>query len=247
MMLNEQVALVTGGSRGIGRAIALELAGAGAKVVVNYAGHADQAAETVKRIGEIGGEGFSVQGDVSQAADVERLVKTAVERYGKIDILVNNAGITRDALLLRLKEADWEAVLATNLKGVFLCTKAVSKDMLKQRSGVIVNISSVVGLAGNAGQANYAAAKAGVIGFTKATAKEFAPRGVRVNAVAPGYIATEMTDILAEDLQAALLRTIPLGRLGKPEDIAQTVHFLASPAASYITGQTFCVDGGMVI
>ena len=188
MMLNDCVAIVTGSGRGIGRAIALELAVAGAKVVVNYAGRVDKAEETVKLIREAGGECLAVQADVSQTADVDRLIKTVLDHFGKIDILVNNAGITRDSLLLRMKEADWDAVLATNLKGVFLCTKAVSKGMLKQRSGVIVNISSDVGLSGNAGQANYAAAKAGIIGFSKSIAKEFASRGIRVNAVAPGYI-----------------------------------------------------------
>ncbi len=247
MMLNDSVAIVTGSGRGIGRAIALELAVAGAKVVVNYAGRADKAEETVKIIREAGGEGLAVQADVSQTADVDRLIKTTLDHFGKIDILVNNAGITRDSLLLRMKEADWDAVLATNLKGVFLCTKAVSKGMLKQRSGVIVNISSVVGLSGNAGQANYAAAKAGIIGFSKSIAKEFASRGIRVNAVAPGYITTDMTEALAEGTQTEVLRAIPLGRLGKPEDVAKVVRFLVSPEASYITGQTLCVDGGMEI
>lgn len=245
MMLNENVAIVTGGARGIGRAIALELAKAGARVVVNYAGRADKAKETVALIREAGGEGVAVQADVSQASDVDRLVQTTIEHYGKIDILVNNAGITRDTLLLRMKEADWDAVLDTNLKGVFLCTKAVSKGMLKQRSGAIVNISSVVGLSGNAGQANYAAAKAGIIGFTKSIAKEFAPRGIRVNAVAPGYIFTDMTETLAQEVRDEILRGIPLGRVGSPEDIARVVRFLASPEAVYITGQTLCVDGGM--
>lgn len=247
MMLNDSVAIVTGSGRGIGRAIALELAGAGAKVVINYAGRSDKAEETVELIRAAGGESLAVQADVSQAADVERLIQTTLDHFGKINILINNAGITRDSLLLRMKEADWDAVLATNLKGVFLCTKAVSKGMLKQRSGVIVNISSVVGLAGNAGQANYAAAKAGVIGFSKSIAKEFAPRGIRVNVVAPGYIITDMTETLAEGVQSEILREIPLGRLGKPEDVAKVVRFLASPEASYITGQTFCVDGGMDI
>lgn len=247
MVLNDSVAIVTGSGRGIGRAIALELAVAGAKVVVNYAGRVDKAEETVRLIREAGGECLAVQADVSQTTEVDRLIKTTLDHFGKIDILVNNAGITRDSLLLRMKEADWDAVLATNLKGVFLCTKAVSKGMLKQRSGVIVNISSVVGLSGNAGQANYAAAKAGIIGFSKSIAKEFAARGIRVNAVAPGYISTDMTETLAEGMQAEVLRAIPLGRLGKPEDVAKLVRFLVSPEASYITGQTLCVDGGMEI
>lgn len=247
MVLNDSVAIVTGSGRGIGRAIALELAVAGAKVVVNYAGRVDKAEETVELIREAGGECLAVQADVSQTADVDRLIKTTLDHFGKIDILINNAGITRDSLLLRMKEADWDAVLATNLKGVFLCTKAVSKGMLKQRSGVIVNISSVVGLSGNAGQANYAAAKAGIIGFSKSIAKEFAARGIRVNAVAPGYISTDMTETLAEGMHSEVLRAIPLGRLGKPEDVAKVVRFLVSPEASYITGQTLCVDGGMEI
>ncbi|HEY8875406.1 MAG TPA: 3-oxoacyl-[acyl-carrier-protein] reductase [Desulfosporosinus sp.] len=247
MMLNDSVAIVTGSGRGIGRAIALELATAGAKVVVNYAGRVDKAEETVKLIREAGGECIAVQADVSQTADVDRLIKTTIDHFGKINILINNAGITRDSLLLRMKEADWDAVLATNLKGVFLCTKAVSKGMLKQRSGVIVNISSVVGLSGNAGQANYAAAKAGIIGFSKSIAKEFASRGIRVNSVAPGYITTDMTETLADGMQTEVLRSIPLGRLGTPEDVAKVVRFLVSPEASYITGQTLCVDGGMEI
>lgn len=245
MMLNDSVAIVTGGSRGIGRAIALELASVGVKVVVNFAGRSDKAEETVELIRQAGGESLAVQADVSQSSDVDRLIKTTLEHFGKIDILVNNAGITRDSLLLRMKEADWDAVLSTNLKGVFLCTKAVSKSMLKQRSGVIVNISSVVGLAGNAGQANYSAAKAGVIGFTKSTAKEFASRGIRVNAVAPGYIFTDMTEILAEGVQNEITRAIPLGRIGNPEDVAKVVSFLVSPDSAYMTGQTLSVDGGM--
>lgn len=247
MLLNDSVAIVTGGARGIGSAIALELARAGAKVVVNYAGRADKAEETVQLIREAGSEGIAVQADISQAADVERLVKTAAGAFGKVDILVNNAGITRDNLILRMKEADWDAVLDTNLKGMFLCTKAVSKGMLKQRSGAIVNISSVVGVTGNAGQANYAAAKAGVLGFTKSIAKELAPRGIRVNAVAPGYILTDMTGTLAEEVKNQILGEIPLSRIGDPEEVAQAVLFLVSPAAAYITGQTLCVDGGMVM
>ncbi|MDQ7094721.1 3-oxoacyl-[acyl-carrier-protein] reductase [Desulfosporosinus sp. PR] len=245
MVLNESVAIVTGSGRGIGRAIALELAAAGVKVVVNYAGRSEKAEETVSMIREAGGEGIAVQADVSQAAEVDRLVQTALDHFGKIDILVNNAGITRDGLLLRMKEADWDAVLSTNLKGVFLCTKAVSKGMLKQRSGAIVNISSVVGLSGNAGQANYAAAKAGIIGFSKSTAKELASRGIRVNVVAPGYICTDMTETLPEGVQHEISQRIPLSRLGRPEDVAKVVRFLVSPESAYITGQVVCVDGGM--
>ncbi|EHL06247.1 3-oxoacyl-[acyl-carrier-protein] reductase [Desulfitobacterium hafniense DP7] len=247
MLLNNSVAIVTGGSRGIGRAIALELARAGAKVVVNYAGHGEKAEETLSLIQEAGGEALAVQADVSQVEDVERLIQTTLKTYGKIDILVNNAGITRDTLLLRMKETDWDAVLDTNLKGVFLCTKAVSKSMMKQRSGAIINISSVVGITGNAGQANYAAAKAGIIGFTKSIAKELGSRGIRVNAVAPGYISTDMTESLGEEVREQVMTQIPLGRMGQPEDIAKTVVFLASPAASYITGQTLAVDGGMAM
>ena len=245
MVLNDCVAIVTGSGRGIGRSIAMELASAGAKVVVNYAGRSDKAEETVELIRQAGGESLAVQADVSQEADVKRLIQTTLDHYGKIDILVNNAGITRDTLLLRMKETEWDAVLDTNLKGVFLCTKAVSKGMLKQRSGVVVNISSVVGLSGNAGQANYAAAKAGVIGFSKSVAKEFASRGVRVNVVAPGYISTDMTETLPEGVRNEILSGIPLGRIGRPEDVAKVVRFLVSPEASYITGQTVCVDGGM--
>lgn len=247
MMLKDSVAVVTGSARGIGRAIALELAAAGVKVVVNYAGRSDKAEETVALIRSAGAESMAVQADVSRQEDVDRLINTTLEHFGRIDILVNNAGITRDTLLLRMKETDWDAVMATNLKGVFLCTKGVSKGMLKQRSGVIINISSVVGLSGNAGQANYAAAKAGIIGFTKSVAREFASRGIRVNAVAPGYIFTDMTGTLPEGTQSEILKGIPLGRIGQPEDVAKAVRFLASPEASYITGQTLSVDGGMAM
>lgn len=247
MMLKDSVAVVTGSARGIGRAIALELAAAGVKVVVNYAGRSDKAEETVALIRSAGAESIAVQADVSRQEDVDRLINTTLEHFGRIDILVNNAGITRDTLLLRMKETDWDAVMATNLKGVFLCTKGVSKGMLKQRSGVIINISSVVGLSGNAGQANYAAAKAGIIGFTKSVAREFASRGIRVNAVAPGYIFTDMTGTLPEGTQSEILKGIPLGRIGQPEDVAKAVRFLVSPEASYITGQTLSVDGGMAM
>ncbi len=247
MMLEEKVGIVTGASRGLGRAAALALAGAGAKVVVNYAGSADKAEEVVGIIRSQGGSAVPVQADVSKAADVEKLVSSCLESFGRVDILVNNAGITRDTLLLRMKEEDWDAVLDTNLKGVFLTTKAVSKPMMKQRYGRIINLASVVGLTGNAGQSNYAAAKAGIIGFTKSMAKELGSRNITVNAIAPGFIQTDMTDKLGEDVRNKMLGDIPLGRLGIPEDVAKVVVFLASDGANYITGQTINVDGGMVM
>lgn len=247
MHLDNQVALVTGASRGIGRATALELARAGAKVVLNYAGNAKAAQETFDAIQALGGEAILAQADVADAAQVEELVKKAVDAFGRIDILVNNAGITRDTLLMRMKESDWDAVLNTNLKGVFLCTKAVSRLMMKQKSGRIINMTSVVGLTGNAGQANYAAAKAGVIGFSKSMAKELGSRGITVNSIAPGFIATDMTEVLPAAVKEQMNANIPLGRPGLPEDVAKAVLFLASDAAAYITGQTINVDGGMVM
>lgn len=245
--LKDNVAVVTGGSRGIGRAISATLAAAGATVVVNYQQNAVAADETVAAITAGGGAAISVQADVSRAEDVERLFKTVIERYGKVDILVNNAGITRDTLLLRMKEDDFDVVIDTNLRGVYLCTKAALRPMTRARSGRIINITSVVGLIGNAGQSNYAAAKAGIIGFTRAVAREMASRGITVNAVAPGYIETELTAGLGDQVRAAILETIPLGRLGTPQDVANLVCFLASDAAAYITGQTLTVDGGMVM
>jgi 3-oxoacyl-[acyl-carrier protein] reductase len=247
MLLVEKTALVTGASRGIGRAAALELAKAGAKVAVNFAGNRAAAEEVVSLIEAAGGQAMLVQADVGNAADVEAMVKAVVERFGKIDILVNNAGITRDNLIMRMKEEDWDAVIHTNLKGIFNCTKAVSKLMMKQRYGRIINMASVVGVMGNAGQANYAAAKAGVIGFTKSMAKELASRNITVNAVAPGYISTDMTANLPEQARLDLQSQIPLQRLGTPEDVATAVLFLVSPGADYITGQTLHVDGGMVM
>ncbi|MGP1586354.1 MAG: 3-oxoacyl-[acyl-carrier-protein] reductase [Schwartzia sp. (in: firmicutes)] len=247
MLLDGRYALVTGASRGIGRAVALALAAEGASVALNFAGNV-AAAEAVK--GEIersGGKALLVPADVSNETAVEDMVKTVAETFGGIDILVNNAGITRDGLLLRMKEADWDAVLDTNLKGVFLCAKAVSKLMMKKRYGRIVNMASVVGLVGNASQANYAAAKAGVIGFTKAMAKEMASRGITVNAIAPGFIHSDMTDVLPDKVKEAMLAGIPLGRAGEPDDVAKAALFLAADQAAYITGQVLQVDGGMVM
>ena len=243
--LKDKVALVTGASRGIGKATAIALATEGAKVVVNYGRNSEAADTVVAEITEAGGEAIAIGADVSQAEAVDEMVNTIKDKWGRIDVLVNNAGITRDTLMLRMKLEDWQAVINLNLTGVFLCCKAVSKIMLKQRSGTIINISSVAGEMGNPGQANYSAAKAGVIGLTKTLAKEFAPRGVTVNAVAPGFIETDMTkDLKADDI----LKLIPLGRYGKPEEIAGMIRFLAAdPASKYITGQVFNVNGGMVI
>jgi 3-oxoacyl-[acyl-carrier protein] reductase len=245
-MLTGKVAIVTGGSRGIGRAISLRLARAGADVAVVFAGNREKAEAVVSEIQEMGRRSLAIQADVSQAEQVDAMVKQVIEEFGRIDILVNNAGITRDNLLLRLKEEDWDAVMSTNLKGVFLCTKAVTRQMMKQRFGRIINISSVVGLIGNPGQANYVAAKAGVIGLTKTAARELASRGITVNAIAPGFIETDMTAVLGEETREQMLGQIPLGRFGSAEDVAGAVAFLASDDAAYITGQTLNVDGGMV-
>ena len=244
--LDGQVAVITGASRGIGRAVAIALAAAGAQVVVNYARSGTAAEAVVAQIVAEGGSAIAIQADVSQADQVDALINGTVEKLGRVDILVNNAGITRDTLLLRMKPEDWQAVIDLNLTGVFLCTRAVAKLMLKQRSGRIINIASVAGQMGNPGQANYSAAKAGVIGFTKTVAKELASRGVTANAVAPGFIETDMTGDLSNTDD--ILKYIPLGRFGQPEDIAGMVRFLAAdPAAAYITGQVFNVDGGMVM
>lgn len=247
MKLEGKKALVTGASRGIGRAIALALAAEGADVAVNYAGSEAAAKAVAAEIEAMGRKAIVIQADISSHEKSAEMIDQVVKEFGRIDILVNNAGITRDGLLMRMKEEDWDAVLTTNLKGVFNCTKSAVKYMMKQKSGKIVSISSVVGLMGNAGQANYAAAKAGVIGFTKAVAKEVAARGINVNAVAPGFIKTDMTSVLSEKVVENLVAGIPLSRLGESEDIAKAVVFLVSDDANYITGQTLHVDGGMVM
>ena len=245
--LTGKVALVTGASRGIGRAIALKLSDAGAKVAVNFAGNLAKAEEVKAEIESRGGEVILVQGNVDNLEVVNDIVKKIVETWGTVDILINNAGITRDNLLLKMSEKDFEDVIATNLKGVFNCTKAVTRIMMKQRSGKIVNMASVVGLTGNAGQANYAAAKAGIIGLTKSVAKELAARGVTVNAIAPGFIETDMTAKLSDKIKEETLNQIPLGKFGKPEDVANLAAFLVSEQAAYITGQVINVDGGMAM
>ena len=245
--LEGKTALVTGASRGIGRAVAKALAEAGANVAVNFAGNSAAAEETKAAVEAVGRECMLVKADVSDEDAVEKMVAAVTEKFGKIDILVNNAGITRDGLLPRMKTEDFDAVLGTNLKGVFLCTRAATRTMMRKREGRVINMASVVGITGNVGQANYSAAKAGVIGFTKTAAKELAARNITVNAVAPGFIATDMTAVLSDEVKTGIEKTIPMKKMGAAEDVANLVVFLASDQASYITGQVINVDGGMVM
>ncbi|PAD36972.1 3-oxoacyl-[acyl-carrier-protein] reductase [Terribacillus saccharophilus] len=246
-MLSGKAALVTGASRGIGREIALELARNGVNVAVNYSGSKEKAEAVAEEIRALGQESVVIQANVAEEESVKDMVKQTIEAFGSLDILVNNAGITRDNLLMRMKEEDFDAVIQTNLKGVFLCTKAVTRQMMKQKAGRIINVASIVGVSGNPGQANYVAAKAGVIGLTKTAAKELAARNVLVNAVAPGFITTDMTDEMTDEQKQAMQSMIPLGKPGKPEDVARVVRFLASEDSNYITGQTIHIDGGMVM
>lgn len=246
-MLKGKTAIVTGSARGIGKAIALKLAGLGANIVVNDIPTSEDAANTVEEIKALGTDAVAVLGDVRNIDDVKNMVDTAVEKFGTVDILVNNAGVTRDNLILRMSEEDWDLVLDINLKGAFNCIKTVVRPMMKQKSGAIINIASVVGEMGNAGQANYSASKAGLIGLTKTTAKEFAKKGIRANAVAPGFIASHMTDKLSDDVKAKYFESIPLAQFGKAEDVADVVAFLASDMSSYVTGQVINVDGGLVM
>jgi 3-oxoacyl-[acyl-carrier protein] reductase len=244
--LTDRVAVVTGSSRGIGRAIALKLASLGSKVVVNYRGSEDAANEVVQQIAAEGGEAIAVQADIRDAEQAKRLIKTGLDKYGQLDILVNNAGITRDTLLMRMKEDDWDIVMETNLKGTFNCTKVAQRPMIRQRYGRIINITSVSGVAGQVGQANYSASKAGIIGFTKALARELGARNVTVNAVAPGYVVTDQTADLPQELIDYILELTPMRRPGEAEEIANVVAFLASEEASYVSGQVLGVDGGMM-
>ena len=247
MNFSDRIAIVTGGSRGIGKAIALRLAELGAAVAINYVRGADAALDVVREIEAAGGRGIAIQADVSDHEQAAGMVDEVVEKLGRLDLLVNNAGITRDGLLIRMGQDDWHDVIKTNLGGAFSCTQAAAKKMVKQKQGVIVNISSIVGVTGNAGQANYSAAKAGLIGLTKSAARELASRNIRVNAVAPGFIATDMTETLKQELKDTIAARIPLGRFGTPEEVAEAVVWLASDGAAYITGQTLIIDGGMAM
>jgi 3-oxoacyl-[acyl-carrier protein] reductase len=247
MSLDNKVALVTGGSRGIGKEIALELAKNGVNIGITYVNNEVKAREVIDEIKSYGIKAIGIKADVSVEEDVLRMIKSIEEELGTIDILVNNAGVTKDNLIIRMKEEDWDEVMSVNLKGTFLCTKAVSRIMMKKRYGKIINITSVVGIMGNIGQGNYSASKAGVIGFTKSMAKELASRGIRVNAIAPGFIETDMTEVLKEDIKETMLKSIPLNTFGSPKDIANLVVFLASEKSDYITGQVINVDGGMLM
>lgn len=245
MELANKIALVTGASRGIGREIALELARNGSHVAITYINNEKKAQDLVEEIMSLGVKAIAIKADVSKTGEVEEMIKKVEEEFGTIDILVNNAGVTKDNLLIRMKEDEWQEVMDVNLKGTFLCTKAVARMMMKKRYGKIINITSVVGITGNIGQGNYSASKAGIIGFTKSMARELASRGIRVNAVAPGFIETDMTDVLKEDIKENMLKSIPLGRFGTPKDIANAVVFLAGSKSDYITGQVINVNGGM--
>ncbi|MFT9494550.1 3-oxoacyl-[acyl-carrier-protein] reductase [Anaerosolibacter sp.] len=247
MTLLGKTAVVTGGSRGIGRAIVLKLAEMGANIVVNYTSSPQKAEEVVALVKEMGREAIAIQANVSDSDAIQKMMQEVEEKFSTIDILINNAGITKDTLLMKMKDEDWDQVMDINLRGTFNCTKAVTRKMMKQRNGKIVNLASVVGVMGNAGQANYAASKAGIIGFTKSVAKELATRGINVNAVAPGFIQTEMTDILSDEVKEAMMANIPMKQLGTPEDVANVIAFLCSDDAKYITGQVLHVDGGMVM
>ena len=247
MHLKDKIAIVTGGSRGIGKEICLKFASLGANLVINYVGDKTQAEDTKAECEKLGAKVALSEGDVSKMADCEKLFQTAMDTFGRVDILVNNAGITRDNLLMRMSEEEFDAVIAVNLKGTFNCMKQAARPMMKQKYGKIINMASVVGVTGNAGQVNYAASKAGVIGMTKSMAKELANRGVTVNAIAPGFIRTAMTDVLSDDVKAEITRVIPMGVMGETEDVANLAAFLASDASRYITGQVINVDGGMVM
>ncbi len=247
MRLDSKIALITGASKGIGRAIAIKFAQLGAYVIINYSSSADEASKVVDAIEKEGGKAYALKADVSNKDEVDSMFESIIKTCGELHILVNNAGVTKDGLLIRMNESDWDKVIDVNLKGVYNCTKEASKMMIKNRYGKIINLSSVVGLTGNAGQSNYAAAKAGIIGFSKSVARELASRGINVNVIAPGFIETDMTGRLSEQMKLKILSSIPLGKYGKAEDVANLASFLASDLSGYITGQVFNVDGGMVL